>query len=77
MLQRCCGLDFAVKPFFAYVALTQPHLPTEPNPSFKGKTGNGDWADMLAEMDSNVGQLLDGVDKAGVRDNTTQCRSLT
>ncbi len=34
------------KPFFAYVALTQPHLPTEPNPTFKGKTGNGDWAEM-------------------------------
>jgi len=29
-------------PFLAYVALTQPHLPTEPNPTFKGKTGNGD-----------------------------------
>ncbi len=45
----------AGKPFFMYVSLTQPHLPTEPNPSFKGKTGNGDWADMLVEMDSNVG----------------------
>jgi arylsulfatase len=58
------------KPFFAYVALTQPHLPTLPNPAFSGKTGNGDWADMLAEMDTNVGRLLDAVDKAGVRDNT-------
>jgi len=58
------------KPFFAYVALTQPHLPSEPNPAFKGKTGNGDWADMLAEMDANVGQMLDAVDKAGIRDNT-------
>ena len=60
----------AGKPFFAYVALTQPHLPTLPNPSFTGKTGNGDWADMLAEMDANVGQILDAVDKAEVRDNT-------
>jgi arylsulfatase len=60
----------AGKPFFAYVALTQPHLPTLPNPAFAGKTGNGDWADMLAEMDANVGQMLDAVDKAGVRDNT-------
>lgn len=58
------------KPFFAYVALTQPHLPTLPNPAFAGKTGNGDWADMLAEMDANVGQVLDAVDKAGVRDDT-------
>jgi arylsulfatase len=58
------------KPFFAYVALTQPHLPTEPNPAFKGKTGNGDWADMLAEMDFNVGQMLAAIDEAGVRDST-------
>lgn len=58
------------KPFFAYVALTQPHLPTLPNPAFSGKTGNGDWADMLAEMDANVGQILDAVDAAGERDNT-------
>ena len=57
-------------PFFACVSLTQPHLPTLPNPAFAGKTGNGDWADMLTEMDANVGQVLDAVDKAGVGDNT-------
>jgi len=60
----------AGKPFFMYVCLTQPHLPTEPNPAFKGRTGNGNWADMLAEMDSNVGQMLDTVDRLGIRDNT-------
>jgi arylsulfatase A-like enzyme len=60
----------AGKPFFAYVALTQPHLPSLPNPAFAGKTGNGDWADMLTEMDANVGQILDAVDKGGIRDNT-------
>src|SRR5262249_8777783 len=35
-----------------------------------GKTGNGDFADCLAEMDANVGQLLDAVDQLGIRDNT-------
>jgi len=34
--------------------------------------GNGDWADMLAEMDHNVGQTLDAVDRLGVRDNTIE-----
>jgi arylsulfatase len=58
------------KPFFLFASLTQPHLPTEPNPAYRGKTGNGDWADMLAEMDSNVGQILDAVDRFGIRDNT-------
>jgi arylsulfatase A-like enzyme len=60
----------AGKPFFAYATLTQPHLPTLPNPAFAGKTGNGDWADMLAEMDHNVGRMLDAVDRLGIRDNT-------
>lgn len=60
----------ADKPFFMYASLTQPHLPSLPNPAFDGKTGNGEWADMLAEMDHNVGQMLDAVEKAGIRDNT-------
>ena len=58
------------KPFFAYVALAQPHLPTEPNPSFAGNTSSSDWADMLAEMAASVDQILDAVDKVGARDNT-------
>jgi arylsulfatase A-like enzyme len=57
-------------PFFAYATLTQPHLPTLPNPAFSGRTGNGDWADMLAELDANVGQMLDAVDRLGIRENT-------
>lgn len=60
----------AKKPFFAFASLTQPHMPTLPNPKFAGKTGHGDWADMLAEMDDNVGQMLDAVDRLGIRDNT-------
>jgi arylsulfatase len=60
----------AKKPFFTYATLTQPHLPTLPNPAFADKTGNGDWADVLAEMDHNVGQMLDAVDRLGIRDNT-------
>jgi arylsulfatase len=60
----------AKKPFFAYATLTQPHLPTLPNPAYVGKTGNGDWADMLAEMDANVGQMLDAMERLGLRENT-------
>jgi arylsulfatase A-like enzyme len=55
---------------YAYATLTQPHLPTLPNPAFAGKSGHGDWADMLAEMDFNVGQMLDAVDRLGIRDST-------
>jgi len=58
------------KPFFAYVPYTQVHLPTTPHPEFAGATGNGRWADVLTEVDSRAGQLLDAIDDLGVRDNT-------
>ncbi len=60
----------AGKPFFAYVPFSLLHLPTLPNPEFAGKTGNGDWADCLAEMDYRTGQILDAIKEAGIEDNT-------
>lgn len=56
--------------FFVYLPYTQPHLPPIPNPDFAGKTGNGPWADMLAEMDNNMGRLLDAIDEMGIADDT-------
>jgi len=58
------------KPFYAYVPFTQVHFPTLPNPKFAGKTGFGDFPDALAEMDANVGQILDAIDELAIRDNT-------
>ncbi len=60
----------AGKPFYAYVSFSLVHMPTLPNPEFAGKTGNGDWADCLAEMDYRTGQILDTIKEAGIEDNT-------
>ena len=60
----------AGKPFYAYVSSSMVHMPTLPNPEFVGKTGNGDWADCLAEMDYRTGQILDAIKEAGIEDNT-------
>jgi Sulfatase len=49
------------KPFFAYVPFSLVHMPTFPNLEFAGRTGNGDWADCLAEMDYRTGQILDAI----------------
>lgn len=57
-------------PFFAYVPYTQTHIPVLPHEDFAGKTGNGNQADMLTEMDYNVGQILDKIDDLGIEDNT-------
>ena len=60
----------AGKPFYAYIPFSLVHMPTLPNPEFAGKTGNGDWADCLAEMDYRTGQILDAIKEAGIEDNT-------
>jgi arylsulfatase A-like enzyme len=58
------------KPFYAYVSSSMVHMPTLPNPEFAGRTGNGDWADCLAEMDYRTGEILDAIHNAGIDDNT-------
>src|SRR4029079_2550896 len=58
----------AGKPFFAYVCFSLVHLPALPNPEFAGRTGNGDWADCLAEMDYRTGQILDAIQQAGIEE---------
>jgi len=60
----------AGKPFYAYVPFTLVHWPTLPNPKFAGRTGFGDFADSLAEMDAHVGEILDAIDDLGIRDTT-------
>jgi arylsulfatase len=60
----------AGKPFFAYVPLTQLHFPTLPHRQFAGRTGAGDFADSLAEMDYRVGELLDLLDDLDVSQQT-------
>lgn len=60
----------ADKPFFVYLPYTATHFPTLPHPDFSGKTGNGAWADLLLQIDSYTGELLNKIDELGVTDNT-------
>ncbi len=60
----------AKRPFFAYVPLTHLHFPTLPHPDFAGRSGVGEFADSMMELDHRTGQLLDVVDELGIRDNT-------
>jgi arylsulfatase A-like enzyme len=60
----------ARRPFFAYVPLTQLHLPTIPHRDFAGRTGHGDFADSLAEMDYRIGEILDHLDAVNIAKDT-------
>jgi arylsulfatase len=60
----------ARRPFFAYVPLTQLHYPTLPHRDFAGRTGVGDFADSMVEMDHRVGEIVDEVSALGIADET-------
>ncbi len=57
-------------PFFVYLPYTSTHFPTMPHPDFVGKSGKGPWGDLLMQIDSYVGELVDTVDQLGIADNT-------
>ncbi len=70
------GLDFmdrqnaAEKPFFLWFNSTRMHVWTHLEEKAKGVTGQGIYADGMAEHDGHVGQLLDKLDALGIADNT-------
>jgi arylsulfatase A-like enzyme len=62
--------DSKDKPFFLYVPHSMPHVPLFVSDKFKGKTENGLFGDVIAEIDWSVGQILDALKKHGLDDNT-------
>lgn len=58
------------KPFFLYFNHSLMHMPTIPRAEFKGKSGQGEWADCLLELDSDFGEVLDSLKAHNVDDNT-------
>ena len=66
-IERQAGTD---TPFFVYLPYTATHFPTMPHPDFVGKSGKGLWGDMLMQIDSYVGELLDTVDELGIAEDT-------
>jgi arylsulfatase A-like enzyme len=60
------------EPFFAYVALTHVHPPEQAHPDFDQTSPDrtGMYADIIAEMDYRVGQILDALDAADIAEDT-------
>ena len=57
-------------PFFLYYAFHQPHVPRLPHPRFVGSTGLGPRGDAIAEMDWCVGEMLDALERFGLKEDT-------
>lgn len=68
------ALDFITRskdqPFFLYYAHSHPHVPIAASDQFKGKTGNGLYADMILEIDDSVGQVVAKLEELNLAENT-------
>ncbi len=57
-------------PFFAYVAFNMPHLGLFVSDQFKGQSRHGELGDVMEELDAAIGDIMQSLEDAGVRDNT-------
>lgn len=58
------------QPFFVFLSYTQTHEPVDPHPDYYGKTGNGSFADVLAQTDDYVGDVLETLDDLDLEEDT-------
>jgi arylsulfatase A-like enzyme len=68
------ALDFirrnASRPFFFYFAHAMPHKPLATTEQFYGKSGAGLYADIMADLDASVGEVLSLVKQLGLDEHT-------
>lgn len=57
-------------PFFLYFSTHDIHVPRVPNTRFTGKTDMGPRGDAIAEFDWSVGEILNTIEKLGIKKNT-------
>jgi arylsulfatase A-like enzyme len=58
------------KPFFLYFAVTDIHVPHDPNARFRGKSTMGYRGDAIAEMDWSTGEVMKALTEYGLKRNT-------
>jgi uncharacterized sulfatase len=58
------------RPFFLYVAHTFPHEPLHASAEQAGKSPDGLYGDVLADLDASTGAIVDALEKIGQARNT-------
>ena len=58
------------KPFFLYIPFTAPHFPAQPHPDWRGKSSNEAYGDVVEELDSRIGEILDTLKKTSLERKT-------
>jgi arylsulfatase A-like enzyme len=57
-------------PFFLYFAHTFPHTPLFRSEMFKGRSPRGIFGDVVEELDSSAGRVIEALQRNGVAENT-------
>ena len=57
-------------PFFLYLAHNMPHAPIFASPEFQGKSNNGRFGDVVAEIDWSVGHVVKALKETGRLNDT-------
>jgi len=57
-------------PFFLYLPHTYPHIPLGASSRFRGKSSEGLYGDVVAELDWSVGQIRETLTRSGLERNT-------
>jgi len=58
------------RPFFLYLAHNMPHVPLFASKEFEGQSVRGLYGDVVEEIDSGVGRILDTLREEGLAENT-------
>ena len=58
------------KPFFLYVPYTAPHFPVQAHPDWKGTSDYGVYGDVVEEMDSRIGEIVEALKAQTVYQDT-------
>lgn len=68
-IEACAGAP-EPKPFFLFLSLTAPHTPWVPEEEYQGKSGAGWYGDFVAQIDAEVGRVLDVLARAELTEET-------
>ncbi|MGI9264081.1 MAG: sulfatase-like hydrolase/transferase, partial [Gammaproteobacteria bacterium] len=60
----------ADEPFFVWYNTTAMHFRTHCAEKHKGKSGQGDYNDVMVAHDEHIGEMLDKLDELGIADDT-------
>lgn len=58
------------KPFFVYLPHNLPHLAVRVAPEFQGRSAQGEYGDVIEELDYHVGRIRAALEEEGISENT-------